>query len=515
MNRIKNKLFTLIELITVIVVLGILAAIVIPNISSFKEEAEETAILSDTKNIQTAVDMFILKNVGDTPTQNKPTLGNPQTIELYGMKPDYLRDVPKTINKTKFWLDQNNTVWASMVDAPSNVKYIEGNTELTWDTVDGAELYKIYKSTNNEVTSKVNSNQSLKFVDDFIPTKNIKPSIQLSKLNEDIYLVSAIDKYGFESAPTKVNGEYSFYQAPSKEIVLTNLNENKKSEPKIVWNYETTEPISDASILNSGVLALKLPQSKKLLFVNKEKDIMHSIDTNSTNRMASLNKNGDKVFFYFNGIVHVGDELGNKTQISHGHYNFPIRYNMQQTNSFSGVISTIQEVSAGKYLLSPINGHLIGEGSMTSADWYYGKYQNQFGCTANAYNSPESAFKITEDTVLIADTNNNRIIIVKRGGLNYSPLHTIEWNYGECGGNELSKPSYAEMLSNGNVLITDKNNHRIIEVNKEKEIIWQYGQTGISGKEDGLLSSPERAKKLPDGSILIIDSGNNRVLTVK
>lgn len=215
----KSKFFTLIELIVVIVVLGILAAIVIPNISSFKEEAEETAILSDARNIQTAVDMFMLKNDGRTPTKDTPTLGNPQIVETYGMKPDYLRDLPKT-KRAKFWLDQNNTVWASMVDAPTNVDYVAG--KVTWDTVDGAELYKIYKS-EDATTASIKKAKGMKFIDDVTPNEGENPSKELPALATGTYLVTAIDKFDFESAPTKVKTDYTGYgEGPDKDFMLTN-----------------------------------------------------------------------------------------------------------------------------------------------------------------------------------------------------------------------------------------------------------------------------------------------------
>lgn len=57
----KRRKFTLIELIVVIAVLGILAAIVIPNISNFQNEARDAQLTADTRNIQTALDMYRLE----------------------------------------------------------------------------------------------------------------------------------------------------------------------------------------------------------------------------------------------------------------------------------------------------------------------------------------------------------------------------------------------------------------------------------------------------------------------
>ena len=56
----RGKKFTLIELIVVIAVLGILAAIVIPNISNFQNKARDVQLTADTRNIQTALDMYRL-----------------------------------------------------------------------------------------------------------------------------------------------------------------------------------------------------------------------------------------------------------------------------------------------------------------------------------------------------------------------------------------------------------------------------------------------------------------------
>jgi len=56
----KRRKFTLIELIVVIAVLGILAAIVIPNIGNFQNKARDAQLTADTRNVQTALDMYRL-----------------------------------------------------------------------------------------------------------------------------------------------------------------------------------------------------------------------------------------------------------------------------------------------------------------------------------------------------------------------------------------------------------------------------------------------------------------------
>lgn len=72
----KDRKFNLIELIIVIAIIGILASIVIPNISDFSIKAKDTRRMADIRNVQTAVDMYYAKNNGEYPTNFKPLSRN-------------------------------------------------------------------------------------------------------------------------------------------------------------------------------------------------------------------------------------------------------------------------------------------------------------------------------------------------------------------------------------------------------------------------------------------------------
>ena len=58
----SRKGFTLIELLIVVAIIGILAAVAIPQFSSYREKAYHSASNSDAKNIKTGMESFMADN---------------------------------------------------------------------------------------------------------------------------------------------------------------------------------------------------------------------------------------------------------------------------------------------------------------------------------------------------------------------------------------------------------------------------------------------------------------------
>ncbi|AHL73700.1 secretion system protein G [Stutzerimonas stutzeri] len=99
MNDRRQRGFTLIEIMVVVVILGILAALVVPQVMNRPDQAKVTVAKGDIKAISAALDMYKLDNYSYPSTQQgldalveKPG-GNPQPKNWN--RDGYLKRVPK------------------------------------------------------------------------------------------------------------------------------------------------------------------------------------------------------------------------------------------------------------------------------------------------------------------------------------------------------------------------------------------------------------------------------------
>jgi DNA-binding beta-propeller fold protein YncE len=73
------------------------------------------------------------------------------------------------------------------------------------------------------------------------------------------------------------------------------------------------------------------------------------------------------------------------------------------------------------------------------------------------------------------------------------------WRFGG-----LNHPSLALPLPNGDILVNDDYNHRVIVIDPVKnKIVWQYGHTGVPGTAPGYLNDPDGVDLVPPDSMLI------------
>ncbi len=196
-----------------------------------------------------------------------------------------------------------------------------------------------------------------------------------------------------------------------------------------------------------------------------------------------------------------------------------------------GAVASVHAVSGfntpGNILITDqFNSRVIEIDPSGNIVWTFG---NGHGDTsANAIAGTNDAERVPGGLTLIsgtgippATTNNckksgcvdNRVLLVNEAG-------DIVWQYGQFGVtgfgfNQLNTPVQNTFLPNGNVLITDQGNERIIEVQRsDNTIVWQYGQNGVVGIGRNQLSNPNAAELLDNGHILISDENNNRAIEV-
>lgn len=136
----------------------------------------------------------------------------------------------------------------------------------------------------------------------------------------------------------------------------------------------------------------------------------------------------------------------------------------------------------GDILMSFISGDVIALLSPTGSVLWSTIAPNLYG----GYVS--DAQLLADGNVLVAGYGKPGTVVV------FNPHNgQVAWRYYVTSGpGELDHPSLAEMLPNGNVLLNDDRNHRVIVIDPHSNaIVWQYGHTGVSGTGYGYLNQPD------------------------
>ncbi len=101
------------------------------------------------------------------------------------------------------------------------------------------------------------------------------------------------------------------------------------------------------------------------------------------------------------------------------------------------------------------------------------------------------------DTLLVADSENNRV--VEYDAETMEPV----WRYtGPSAGDRLQWPRDADRLPNGNTLIADSRNFRVLEVGPDGEVVWRHELTderGIVYDADRIGAGAEEPDDVPSG----------------
>jgi outer membrane protein assembly factor BamB len=86
--------------------------------------------------------------------------------------------------------------------------------------------------------------------------------------------------------------------------------------------------------------------------------------------------------------------------------------------------------------------------------------------------------------------------------LTFDHTGKVFWRYAPTGTQALNKPSLAIPLPNGDFMISDKLNNRVVVVDPVTDtVVWQYGHTNVAGRTAGFLNNPTGVDLYPPHAI--------------
>jgi outer membrane protein assembly factor BamB len=128
--------------------------------------------------------------------------------------------------------------------------------------------------------------------------------------------------------------------------------------------------------------------------------------------------------------------------------------------------------------------------------------------------------KIKEDGALLWDApnrNGHDVQVLKNGNVlivngpvaqEVAPDRTVVW---EVGKPLVESAESAQRLPNGNTVIADNGGHRVIEINPNKEIVWEYPVENTNQRPEPTM---RQVRRIANGNTLICASTEDKVLEV-
>jgi outer membrane protein assembly factor BamB len=114
--------------------------------------------------------------------------------------------------------------------------------------------------------------------------------------------------------------------------------------------------------------------------------------------------------------------------------------------------------------------------------------------------------------LLIADRQNGRILNVDTAG-------TIKWRFPVAGSLPKGRGFAADdafISPDGKTIVANEEGHEVIDRIDiaTRRIVWQYGRYGVAGRGAGRLHTPDDAYPLANGDVIVADIANCRIIEI-
>jgi hypothetical protein len=156
------------------------------------------------------------------------------------------------------------------------------------------------------------------------------------------------------------------------------------------------------------------------------------------------------------------------------------------------------------------NGRILMVDTAGTIHW---QFPTPHGLPAGQGFSADDAFLSPDGKTITANEEGHEVVV--RIDI---AMRRIVWEYGKydhagSGPGRLHTPDDAYPLANGNVVVADIGNCRIIEVSPAKKVVRQWGRTGACAiNAPRTYGSPNGDTPLPDGGLLITEIHGSRVV---
>mgnify|MGYP000191633239 CR=1 FL=1 len=259
------------------------------------------------------------------------------------------------------------------------------------------------------------------------------------------------------------------------------LEWNYQPQSDVTWFYDV-DPLDDGTLL---VVGARIGGTTVFKYdpATGEREWTERLDTEDTHDVDLIN--GDELLIAdmrnYNETTERNDDrilvYNRTTDEVVWEYRFERRYDPDQGGKYTDDwthVNDVDKIGAGRYMTSPrnMNEVLVINRSSKDVELSLGTPDNH-SVMYEQHNPQYLESESGVPTVLVADSENDRVVEYElTGGSGENATWERTWNLGIDG--NLNWPRDADRLPNGNTLVTDSLNHRVMEVTPEGEVVWEY-----------------------------------------